>query len=59
MTLAPDRYDAAERLPALERLTAIFIGIAMLLPVLLIGHAFGIRRPATPVTSAQDEASGV
>lgn len=59
VTLVPDRYDAAELLPALERLTAIFVGIAMLLPVLLIGHALGARRPATPATPPQDEAGGV
>lgn len=59
VTLVPDRYDAAEILPALERLTAIFVGIAMLLPVLMIGHALGARRSATQVAPPQDEAGGV
>jgi uncharacterized membrane protein YccC len=59
VTLVPDRYDAAQFLPALERLTAIFVGIAVLLLVLLVGHALGVRRPAAPITSSQDEVGGV
>ncbi|WP_256869330.1 FUSC family protein [Sphingobium lactosutens] len=59
VTLVPDRYDAAELAPALERLVAIFVGMGVLLPVLLAGHALGVRRPVTPVAAAQDEAGGV
>lgn len=59
VTLVPDRYDAVGLEPALERLMAIFVGVGVLLPVLLIGHALGVRRPMEPVVPSQDEAGGV
>ena len=54
VTLVPDDYGAAEIGPAMERLTGILIGMALLEPVLLAWHLIGRRwaREAEPVAPA-------
>lgn len=51
VTLVPDDYGAAEIRPAMERLTGILIGMALLEPVLFAWHLIGRRVVAdtTPV----------
>lgn len=44
VTLVPDSYDRAEILPAIQRLAAIFIGMALLEPVLLAWHFIAPHR---------------
>ncbi|HUD95764.1 FUSC family protein, partial [Sphingobium sp.] len=58
VTLVPDRYDSVELGPALERLIAIFVGMGVLLPVLLVGHALGVRRPVAPAPM-EHESGGI
>jgi uncharacterized membrane protein YccC len=48
VTLVPDRYGDAAIAPAIERLTGILVGLALLEPVLLAWHVLaGGARPAT------------
>jgi len=46
VTLVPDSYSDAAIRPALERLASIFIGMALLEPVLLAWHFLASRRKA-------------
>lgn len=50
VTLVPDHYDQAAIGPAIERLTGILVGIAILEPMLLVWHLFApkskVGRPA-------------
>lgn len=61
VTLVPDRADAAAIAPALERLTAIFIGMGVLMPVLLIAHLVAGRNSPAPQEAAfaEEERGGV
>ena len=57
--LVPDRYDQLVLEPGVERLMAIFIGMAVLMPVLLIGHMLRGRRADDATAPAGGESGGV
>ena len=50
VTLVPDRYEHAALGPALDRLTGILIGMALLEPVLVLWHLVAPAVAAQPVT---------
>lgn len=56
VTLVPDHYDQAAIAPALDRLTGIVVGIALLEPVLLAWHLF--RKRAESTSRAETRSTG-
>lgn len=57
VTLVPDSYADAAIEPGIERLLAIFVGMAVLMPVLLLGYLLWGRR-ATPAAQDVEGAAG-
>jgi uncharacterized membrane protein YccC len=58
--LVPDSYADGDVLPGIERLIAVLIGMAILEPVLLVGHWIGpSRAPAAQGSRGLDEPGGV
>lgn len=53
VTLVPDDYGSAAIGPALNRLTGILIGMALLEPVLLAWHLIAPSAPAKPAAAAE------
>ncbi|GAA0303800.1 hypothetical protein GCM10009087_12090 [Sphingomonas oligophenolica] len=58
VTLVPDSYSDAAIEPALQRLASIFIGMALLEPVLLAWHFLAPRRRSDVATRPAQEAPG-
>ncbi|MDI1294454.1 MAG: FUSC family protein [bacterium] len=59
VTLVPDSYADAAIAPGIDRLVAIFVGMAVLIPVLLAGHLLAGRRSSSAVSVAEGEAGGI
>lgn len=58
--LVPDSYANGDATPGLERLIAVLIGMAVLEPVLLVGHWRAPPKPIVPASEkALDEPGGV
>lgn len=59
ITLVPDSYADAEIAPALERLSGILIGMAVLEPVLLAWHLISPSRAAAAAQGSASEPGGL
>ncbi|UYY75896.1 hypothetical protein [Sphingomonas sp. R1] len=59
--LVPDSYAEGDVTPGIERLVAVLIGMAILEPVLVLGHWFPPRgiRSIPPAPRGLDEPGGV